>query len=344
MVKLTGAAAERFIARPDPKLRAVLLFGSDRGLIRERAVKLAQTVSPDLQDAFRVATLTGDQLAADPARLADEAAAMAFGGGRRVVMVSGAGDRQGRLFAEFLEDPPGDALVVVEAGELTPRSSLRKAFEDADCAAAIGCYADDRAGLDRLLDEVVGRAGISLEPDARAYLIDHLGSDRMVSRRELEKLVLYAGEATRLTLADCTAVVGDSGAHVLDDAIHAAADGDVAALEQAIDRSFLAAESPVALVRSLQRHLQRLQLAAAERAQGQPVDAIVNRMRAHFSRRASLQRQVTLWTPELVAQAIDIAMEAERECKTTGMPDRTICRRALLRIALAARGRRARRA
>lgn len=344
MVKLTGAAAERFIARPDPALRAVLLFGSDRGLVRERAVRLAQTVSPDIQDAFRVVTLTGDALSADPARLADEAAAMAFGGGRRVVMVSGAGDKQGRLFADFLEDPVGDALLVVEAGELNPRSSLRKAFEAADGAAAIGCYGDDKAGLDRLLDEVLGKAGITLEADARAYLVDHLGSDRMVSRRELEKLVLFAGDTRHLALADCAAAVGDSGAHALDDATFAAADGDVAALEQALDRSFLAAESPIGLIRSMQRHLQRLQLAAAERAKGQPTDAIVNRMRVHFSRRASMQRQLAAWTPDLVAQAIDIAMDAERDCKSTGMPDRTICRRALLRIALAARSRRGRRA
>ncbi|MEQ8345718.1 MAG: DNA polymerase III subunit delta [Sneathiellaceae bacterium] len=343
MVKLTGAAAERFVARPDPALRAVLLFGSDRGLVRERAVRLARTVSDDLQDAFRVTTLTGEALAADPARLADEAAAMTFGGGRRVVMISGVTDKHGKLFAEFLEDPPGDALIVVEAAELTPRSSLRKGFEAARSAAAIGCYADDKAGLDRLIDEVVGKAGIGLDPDARGYLVEHLGSDRMVSRRELEKLLLYAGDQKRLTLEDCAASVGDSGAHVLDDATFAAADGDVAGLEQALDRSFLAAESPIALIRNMQRHLQRLQLAAAERRNGQQDGAILGRMRVHFSRQASMKRQLSAWSPELVAQAIDIAMDAERECKTTGMPDRTICRRALLRIALAARSRAGRR-
>lgn len=343
MVKLTGAGAERFVGKPDPAIRAVLLFGADRGLVRERAVRLAQGVSPDIKDAFRVVTLTGAALTADPARLADEAAAMAFGGGRRVVMVSGAGEAQAKLFANFLENPPGDALVVVEAGELPPRSTLRKAFEASDLAAAIGCYADDRAGLDRLLDQVLGGAGLTLDADARSWLVDHLGSDRMVSRRELEKLVLFAGEQRHLTLADCTAVIGDSGAHLLEDTSFAAASGDIPALEQSLERSFLAAESPIALIRSLQRHLQRLQIAAAERARGVPAEAILNRLRPHFSRRAAMQRQIGVWTPALVAQAIDIALQAERDCKTTGMPAQAICHRALLRIALAARGRQARR-
>ncbi|MFC3226162.1 DNA polymerase III subunit delta [Marinibaculum pumilum] len=343
MVKLTGARADRFIARPDPGIQAVLLFGSDRGLVRERALKLAGTVTDDLQDAFRVVTLTGDTLSDDPARLADEAASMAFGGGRRVVMISGVSDKHGKLFAGFLDAPAGDALIVVEAGELTPRSSLRKAFEGAESGAAIGCYADDRAGLDRLIDEVLGGAGIGVDPGARSYLVEHLGSDRMVSRRELEKLVLYAGAARELTLEDCAAAIGDSGAHTLDDTIFAAADGDVAGLEQALDRSFLAAESPISLIRAMQRHLQRLQLAAAERSGGQPDDSVIGRMRVHFSRRSSMKRQLSIWSPDLVSQAIDIAMEAERDCKTTGMPDRTICRRALLRIALAARSRAGRR-
>ena len=127
------------------------------------------------------------------------------------------------------------------------------------------------------------------------------------------------------------------------DASFAAADGDVAGLEQALDRSFLAAESPISLIRAMQRHLQRLQLAAAERSGGQPDDSVIGRMRVHFSRRSSMKRQLSIWSPDLVSQAIDIAMEAERDCKTTGMPDRTICRRALLRIALAARSRAGRR-
>ena len=59
-------------------------------------------------------------LAADPARLADEAAQLSLGGGRRVVRVRAAGDAHAKLLAEFLERTPCEALVVVEAGELSP--------------------------------------------------------------------------------------------------------------------------------------------------------------------------------------------------------------------------------
>ena len=73
-------------------------------------------------------------LSSDPARLADEAAAISMLGGRRAVRVRGAGNGLAALFEGFLECPPGDALVVVEAGDLPKSSALRKAFEEAENA------------------------------------------------------------------------------------------------------------------------------------------------------------------------------------------------------------------
>src|SRR5262249_16375404 len=84
-VKLPPARVARFRGRPDRARRAVLLYGPDTGLVRERADILARTVCPDLKDPFRVTDLNGSGLVADPARLADEAAQMSLIGGRRVI-------------------------------------------------------------------------------------------------------------------------------------------------------------------------------------------------------------------------------------------------------------------
>ena len=115
-MRLAPARIAAFLQGPDPEIRAVLLYGPDEGLVRERAELVARSVCPDLKDPFRVADLTAAGLAADPARLADEAAQLSLAGGRRVVRVLGAGDALAKLFSGFLESTPGDALVVVEAG------------------------------------------------------------------------------------------------------------------------------------------------------------------------------------------------------------------------------------
>src|SRR3546814_6709617 len=102
-------------------------------------------------------------------------------------MITGAGDRLAKLFQGFLDDPLGDALVVVEAGELAARSSLRGAFEDCSVAAAIGCYADDARALQTLIEDMVAEAGKRILPEAVAWLTDNLGTDRMVTRGEIAK-------------------------------------------------------------------------------------------------------------------------------------------------------------
>ena len=104
--------ADRFAAQPPKDLRAALVFGPDAGLVQERAEKLMLAVVADLADPFNVADLGESVLAADPARLSDEAQAISMMGGRRVVRVRGAGNGLAALFEDFLEAMPGDALVV----------------------------------------------------------------------------------------------------------------------------------------------------------------------------------------------------------------------------------------
>ena len=89
-MKLAPARVAAFLRRPDPAIRAILLYGPDAGLVRERADVLARSVCADLADPFRIADLNGAVLAADPARLADEAAQLSLIGGRRVVRVRAA--------------------------------------------------------------------------------------------------------------------------------------------------------------------------------------------------------------------------------------------------------------
>src|SRR5215469_16817826 len=90
--------AERYVSRPPPGIVAVLVFGPDQGLVRERAERLVKSVVPDLADPFRISDLDEATLNGDPARLADEAAALSMMGGRRAVRVRGAGNALGKIF------------------------------------------------------------------------------------------------------------------------------------------------------------------------------------------------------------------------------------------------------
>jgi DNA polymerase III subunit delta len=68
-VKIEPRQAEAFLKKPDPKIRGVVVYGNDDGLVAERAMMLARTVCDDLKDPFRVVDIAGDALKNDPARL-----------------------------------------------------------------------------------------------------------------------------------------------------------------------------------------------------------------------------------------------------------------------------------
>lgn len=338
-MRLAPARVAEFLRRPDPQVRAVLLYGPDAGLVRERARALARLICPDLADPFRVADLDAGALLADPARLADEAAQLALTGGRRVVRVRETGDRLAPLFTGFLAASPGDAFVVVEAGELTSRSPLRRAFEEAPRAAAIGCYPDGARDLAAVIRESLAAHRITPSRDALDYLVEHLGEDRLSTRSELEKLALYAGEGGRIELADARAAVGDGAAIALDDAVMAAAEGDLPRLERALTRLFQEGTSPVTAIRALLRHLHRLHLFAAQLAGGAAPEEVLRGARPpiFFKLQDGFRRQLALWSEARLRPELDRLAEAEFRMKTGIFPPETICREAMGAVAQEAR-------
>ncbi len=339
-MKLTGQRIQSFVAgyvaQPDPKLRAILLYGPDTGLVRERAAALGAAISPDLEDPFRVANLGTQALAGDPARLHDEMAAMSLTGGRRLVRVRDAADSLGALFAEFLKSPaPGDSVAVVESGDLAGRSALRRAFESAANGVAVPCYADTTKELGELVTAVLRRHQVSASAEARDYLVGHLGADRGLSRAELEKLALYAGDGGAVALEDAVASVGDSAAITVEDAIFAAADGDSAALERALTRAFQEGESAIGIVRGAMRHFDRLHIAGVRIASGLSPDEALRALRPpiFFKHQDRFLAELRNWGPRRAAAALTLLLDAERQCKRTGFPDHTICSEVLLRLA-----------
>jgi DNA polymerase III subunit delta len=340
MIVKTGDA-ERFIEKPPRGLSAALVFGPDQGLVRERVERLVLSVVPDLNDAFRVSDLDDSVLLDDAARLYDEAAAIAMLGGRRVVRVRGAGNALAKLFESFLDDHAGDALVVVESGELARGTGLRRVFEEHEKAYAVACYPDSQSDLFEVVRAALKAEGLSIEPEALEDAVSRLGSDRGVTRRELEKLVLYVRGEKRVTLADVRAAMGDEAEARIEEACDAAAAGDLPKLDLALERLWLADTSPVAVVRTAMGHFQRLALLKSYGERGESADAAIRRLRppVHFARVASLKAQLQKWSEGRIGDALELLLDTEALCKTTAVPPEAVCARALFNVAAMARAR-----
>ncbi len=338
-MKIAGGRIASFIKNPDPAVRAVLVYGPDQGLVRERGDALVVAISEDPADPFRVVELTVGVIKNDPACLADEAAALSFVGGRRVVRIRDAGDNITEAFKTLLSTTTCEALVVVEAGQLTPRSSLRRLFEGAANAAAVACYVDSGAVLSQVISETLTKHGLAVTPEANAFLAANLGSDRAVTRSELEKLALYMGGAGTVKIEDAAAAVGDNGIMSIDSTIYAACSGDPRTLDRSLARAFAEGIQPVTMLRAAARHLQRLHLARTLIDMGRSSDQAMMALKPPVFQglKDRFRDQTRRWDGNRLAIALEIVTDAELDCKTTGTPVDAVCSRALMRIAQAAR-------
>jgi DNA polymerase-3 subunit delta len=346
-VKIEPRQVEAFLKKPDPKIRGIVVYGNDDGLIAERAQQLAETVCPDLKDPFRVVDISGDALKADPARLADEFSAMSLVGGRRVIRVRPAGEESVAALENLAAAGAGDALIVLEGGNLMPRSGLRSLAETEPCLAALPCYLDSAEALEDLVESALRAQGMTLQPDALEWIVERLGGDRGQTRSEIDKLLLYKqSDADKtITLDDAMAVLGDTAAIGVDNVIAATFDGEMASLDRALDRVFAEGGNAVQLVRSLQRHADQLHFVSGH-GEGGKREAVMFKVRG-LPRggpvRQRFERHLRSWPLPRLSQALQVILDAEIQCKSTGLPDETIARRLCLRLASTAQAARQKR-
>ncbi|HKA74246.1 MAG TPA: DNA polymerase III subunit delta, partial [Xanthobacteraceae bacterium] len=153
MVALKGGEIDAFVARPDAARPAVLVFGPDLGLVRERAEAIIRASVDDPRDPFALVRLDGDNVAGDPARLVDEAQTVPLFGGRRAIHLRAGAKNILPAVEALLALTLRDCRVVIEAGDLKRSAPLRVVIERHKAAVALPCYADSERDLARLIDD-----------------------------------------------------------------------------------------------------------------------------------------------------------------------------------------------
>ncbi len=334
MVQVKSADADRFLARPDPKVRVVLIYGEDEGLVSERADRFMKAVAGD--DPLARVRIEIETLSDDPGRLADEANAVPMFGGLRVIALRVAGNRRIEAsIAALLDNPPVDAWVVITAGDLRRDSPLLKLLDPHAGAAVIRCFADTDRDLDRMIDEELKAAGLAIAPDARTALRDLIGSDRRMSRSEVTKLCLYATGRGTITIEDVRASSGDVAASEVDEVIDAMTAGDAAALDNGYRRLLAAGTPSFQVVSAGFRHFNYLEVARSQFDGGAAARTIVERGRPpiYGPRAARVAATVERWPLPRIRRALAIFDEAFFDSRLRGSIGDQIVGQALLMVA-----------
>ncbi|MDX2259273.1 MAG: DNA polymerase III subunit delta [Hyphomicrobiaceae bacterium] len=336
MAAVKSHQAEAFLKAANPSISAILVYGSDAGLVSERARRAAALWAALEAPPGDIVRLDDEDLDGDPDKLAVEVMTVAMFGGRKVIRATAGRRINAVMLKAIVEVAPLPATLIVEAQNLKSGEALRTLFEKSPHAVAIPCYADEERDLGAVIDADVRAAGLSIGPDARAALIARLGADRALSRGEIEKLVLYCHQRKRIGLEDVEAIVGDASETTFDRVVDAAAGGDAKAASVELHRVVGSGESAQGVILALQRHFLRLDRLVAETENGRSIADCIKSMRppVHFKQKDALEAQARRWRPARLGEALSAIATAAKAARRNSALEHEIAERLVLSLAL----------
>ena len=220
MSDITPAQARKQIAAGD-LAPVYLVLGDDDVEKAEVADAFERAVDEDLR-AFNVERLDGAE--ATLRQVVDAAATLPMMAARRIVIVRRAErclapKRESRsaaadlaAFEEYLADPYPHAVLVLVAADLDKRRRTTARL----LAAATRVTGDSLASVadaERWVRRRVSAAGRSIEPAAARFVAARAGPDLPRLRGEVERLLLFVGDAPAVGLDDARMVAGPAAAH-----------------------------------------------------------------------------------------------------------------------------------
>ena len=332
---LRGTEATRYFGKPDPARPGLLIYGADAMRVAlKRAEVIAAVIGPQGEADMRLTRLAGGDLRREPSLLRDSLTSPGFFPGPRAVWLEEATDGLTDTVAAALKDwRAGDGHLVVTAGNLTGKSTLKTLFDKHPAAVGIGLF-DDPPGRDEIEAEL-RRAGLALiDPAAMADLTTLARSlDPGDFRQTLTRVSLYKhNDPTPLTSAEVAILAPATIEADVDDLIHATADGRIADLGPLMRRLEGQGTSAVSICIAALRHFRSLHIAASD--PGGPA-AGMNKARLFGPRREAAQRQASQWGMRLLEQATALLVETDLTLRSASRaPTHAVMERALIRLAM----------
>ena len=302
--------------------RFFLLYGPDEAGSRSLMKLLAAAMG---EEAERI-DLTGADLKADPARLADEAAAISMFGDKRWILVEQAGEEIVPAVEALIEAPAAGNPVAIVAGALRGTSRLVKLAQSEKYALACASYLPDARDHARIVGESARALGLEVRDDVAERIAEGCGGNRALIALELEKYALYldaAPGAPRLLDHDAIDALGaDADEGDLSRLVDSVLGGDAAALESEISRLRAEGLDGIGLTRAMLRRMAMLARYRVEVDQGKrPRDVMASAGKQLFwKEKDAIERVLGRWPGEVIAKAIARLVETEKQVMTSGGP------------------------
>ncbi len=327
-MKLSGAEANSFLAKPDPAIAGILIFGADAMRVAlKRQEAIAAIIGPQGEGEMRLTRLQGADIRKSPAPVFDASREIGFFSGPRVVFVEEATDGVTDSLASVLTEwRTGDAQIVVTAGDLKGKSALKTLFEKHLRAICIELKNTPPTRVE--IEQELARAGLTQIAPAAMGDLNNLSRelDPGDFRQFLEKIALFKyQDASALTADEVAALAPMTIEAETTDLITAVADRKANLIGPLLRRLEGQGILPVTLCIGAMWHFRSLHSAVTQGGGG----------KFYGARAEAMQRQAGQWGAARLEDVLRLLIETDLTLRSTSRaPAMAVMERAFIRISM----------
>ena len=315
------------------KYAGYLVYGQNKGLVREKSQTIINSYKNDETEIIK---FENDELISEPGKLSNEFNTFSLTAKKKILHILNTKDNLTEIITNTLiDDQASINLIVFKTGELPPRSKLRKFFEKEKHLGILACYFDTEQDVKGLIETTFKKEDMLINTDISLLIAKHLGNERHIIKSELEKIILYLKDKKEFKAEDILKCLGQNEDFGFDNLNYNLCDGNVVKLDKIINQLYLQGISPIALLRSVDKHFQKILFVNQKIDSGMNLNESFIKLNPpiFFLYINQFKNQVKKWKTSLCYKAIERIMETEKLCKLNSKISKIVCWRTLRNIA-----------
>ena len=303
------------------KYAAYLVYGQNKGLVREKSQIIINSYKDNQTEIIK---FENDELISEQGKLTNEFNTFSLTAEKKILHILNTKDNLTEIITNTITGHDSKNLIVFETSELTPRSKLRKFFEKEKHLGILACYFDTERDVQELIETTFKKENMPINRDIVLLITKHLGNERHIIKSELEKIILYLKDKKEFKYED----------YGFDDLNYSISNGNVVKLDKIINQLYLEGINPIALLRSVSKHFQKILFVNQKIDLGMNLSESLSQLKPpiFFLYANQFKEQVKKWKTTLCYKAIERILETEELCKMNSKIAKIICWRTLRNI------------
>ena len=322
------------IIKDNTQFLNILIYGPNEGLVKDQIIKITKNYFS--QGEYEEVSFNGKDLDDDPGSLEAIIRSVSMFFKNKIVIADGIKDKHLSIIEEIVLKAPRQGALIIREGNLSKSSKIRKFFEEHKTCLSLPCYEDDSRSIMKNIEEFTRKNKFELNHDIKNYLLQSLSNDRMISKRELEKIeIFYKNSNSKIKLEEIKILLNDSSSQNLNKMNEHVMFGNTSKSSKVINKLLSEGASPISLVRSLINYLLRVKQTKIEMKKGNNFDSSIKILKppVFWKDKDNFQKHCFKWPLRSIEASLYRLLETEVTCKLNSKLANINCEKSILLIA-----------